>query len=143
MFRWDKAANIFHLSQPFSHYSKNDVSFVFQENSKYREKAHKYTAGYCVDGIYIDALLAGYGFVESDSWLKINFTIRVSVWQNIKMAPLMFCFQYATSCFPNQFFYMSLTYKDIKRGLNVRPVQKGVLPGDYLTDWRCETANRF
>ncbi|VDL25489.1 unnamed protein product [Hymenolepis diminuta] len=38
----------------------------------------KYTYIYCFDGAYIETLLAGYGFEESESWKKITFEDKVN-----------------------------------------------------------------
>lgn len=44
-----------------------------------------YTYIYCFDGVYIETLLAGYGFEESESWKKITFVNKVSQDYNLEL----------------------------------------------------------
>ncbi|KAL7061437.1 hypothetical protein AAHC03_0899 [Spirometra sp. Aus1] len=48
------------------------------ESAKHPVDQHANVAGYCLDGIYIDNLLDGYGFKTNELWQKIEFVSKVA-----------------------------------------------------------------
>ncbi|VDD74812.1 unnamed protein product [Mesocestoides corti] len=56
-------------------FCRRDWTQVAQE---YPASSLEFIAGYCQDGVYIDALLSNYGFVDSESWKNIVFASKIA-----------------------------------------------------------------